>query len=404
MARRVRSSSLETRSARLKLKVRGKPYWQRINEGLSVGYRRNASGSGSWSMRAADGRGGNWIKVLAPADDFEGTAGAMSFWEAQRRAVELHRGGAADDHGRLATVAEAITAYKADLKARGGEIGNVSRIEYHMTPSLRSKPVATLNARELRHWRDGLLAKGLAPGSVVRCCKSLAAALSLCAAHDPRVQNRNAWRVGLAALPDASKARNVVLPDDKVRAIVAVAYQAGAPIGTLIEILAVTGCRPIQAWRLTIADVQKDRLLLPSSLKGKGKKRIERRAVPIPANLATRLKQLGRGRDPDDLLLLKANGEPWAKSNLREPFREIAERVGLDPDKVTPYALRHSWIASRLVRGLPVKLIADAADTSPAMIQQTYGRYIPADHTDQVLRSALIDLSEPKPNVVTLAR
>jgi integrase len=403
MARRVRSSRLETRSARLKLPIQGKPYWQRINEGLSIGYRRLATGSGSWSMRAADGRGGNWIKVIAPADDFEGTAGALTFWEAQRRAVVLHRGGAADDHGRLATVAEAITAYKADLKARGGEIGNVSRIEFHMTPSLRSKPVATLNARELRHWRDHLLDKGLAPGSVVRCCKSLAAALSLCAAHDPRVQNRDAWRVGLAALPDASKARNVVLPDDMVRAIVAAAYQIDEPLSMLIEILATTGCRPIQAWRLTVGDVQRDRLQMPSSVKGKGRKRVERRAVPIPVGLAARLRQLGKGRDPDDVLLLKANGEPWGKSSLREPFRRIAKRVGLDPDKVTPYALRHTWIASRLVRGLPIKLIADAADTSPAMIQQTYGRYIPADHTDELLRGALLDLTAPaKATVVPL--
>ena len=62
---------------------------------------------------------------------------------------------------------------------------------------------------------------------------------------------------------------------------------------------------------------------------------------------------------------------------------------------MTPYALRHSWIASRLVRGLPIKLIADAADTSPAMIQQTYGKHIPSDHTDELLRSALLDLSVP---------
>jgi integrase len=187
-----------------------------------------------------------------------------------------------------------------------------------------------------------------------------------------------------------------------VRAVVAAAYESGAALGTLVEILAVTGCRPIQAWRLTVADVQRDRLMLPSSLKGKGRKRIERRAVPIPADLATRLKQLGKGRDPDDVLLRKASGEPWGKSSLRDPFREIAKRVGLNPNVATPYCLRHSWIASRLVRGLPIKLIADAADTSPAMIQQTYGRYIPADHTDELLRAALLDLNAPTGNVVPL--
>jgi hypothetical protein len=79
MARRIQSSRLATRSARLKLAPKGKPYWERINEGLSIGYRRNATGSGSWSMRAADGRGSSWIKVIAPADDYENTPGALTF-------------------------------------------------------------------------------------------------------------------------------------------------------------------------------------------------------------------------------------------------------------------------------------------------------------------------------------
>ena len=114
-------------------------------------------------MRAADGRGSSWIKVIAPADDYEGTAGALLFWEAQRRAVELHRGGA-DDHGKLASVVEAIAAWRRDLVARGGEPANADGILFHLTLSLGSKPVATLNARELRHWRDRLLNKGLAPG------------------------------------------------------------------------------------------------------------------------------------------------------------------------------------------------------------------------------------------------
>ena len=395
MARRIRSSSLETRTAKLKLAVRGKPYWQRINEGLSIGYRRNATGSGSWSLRAADGRGSNWIKVIAPADDYEGTAGALSFWEAQRRAVELHHGGA-DDHGKLASVVEAIAAWRRDLVARGGDPANATGLLFHLPPSLGSKPVATLNARELRHWRDGLLAKGLAPASVTRLCKSLAAALSLCAAHDSRVANRDAWRVGLRSLPDSTTtSRSVVLPDNTIPAIVAAAYAISPALGLKIEVLATTGCRSSQARRLTVGDVQKNRLQMPSSKKGKGKKRVERRAIPIPEALALKLKAAGKGRPPEAPLLLKDNGEPWGKTLLRDPFREIAKRVGLDPDKVTPYALRHSWIASRLVRGLPIKLIADAADTSPAMIQQTYGKHIPSDHTDEMLRSALLDLAAP---------
>ena len=40
MPRKLRSN-LETASARAKLPVRKKPYWQRLGSGLSLGYRRN---------------------------------------------------------------------------------------------------------------------------------------------------------------------------------------------------------------------------------------------------------------------------------------------------------------------------------------------------------------------------
>src|SRR5207302_6875298 len=83
--------------------------------------------------------------------------------------------------------------------------------------SILSKPVALLGATELRKWRDSLLDKGLAPGTVNRTKTGLRAALELAAAHDPRITNQRAWKVGLAALPDAHRARNVILDDATVR-------------------------------------------------------------------------------------------------------------------------------------------------------------------------------------------
>jgi integrase len=401
VARRVRSSPLETRTARLKLAIRKRPYWVKISEGLSLGYRRNQTG-GTWSMRVADGRGSRWIKAIAPADDYEGTQGALDYWAAQRRAVELHRGGA-DDHSKLQTVAEAVEAYARDLATRGGWATNASVIRFHLTASLGSKLVSQLSARELRHWRDSLLEKGLSPASVTRICKSFAAALSLAASVDPRVQNRAAWKVGLAALPDSSKSRSVVLHDDQVRKIVAAAHDIDPALGLLIEVLAVTGCRPSQALRLTVGDVQKNRLLMPSSKKGKGKRRIERRAVAIPETLALRLKQLGKGRPHDAPLLVRRDGSLWTNNRLRDPALAAINRARLNPERITLYALRHSSIVRMLLKNVPLKVIADAHDTSPAMIQQTYGRHIPADHADQLTRSALIDLDLPiGSNVVPL--
>jgi hypothetical protein len=65
-----RNYSLETPTSRSKLDARKKPYWQRLGPGLSLGYRRN-EGAGTWSIRAADGKGGEWLKKFGVADDIE---------------------------------------------------------------------------------------------------------------------------------------------------------------------------------------------------------------------------------------------------------------------------------------------------------------------------------------------
>src|SRR5215468_5848182 len=92
MPRGLRSARLETRTARLKLPIRKKPYTARVGPGLRVAYRRNET-AGSWSLIAADGKGGNWMKSFAHADDYEEANGAdvLDFWQAQERARTLAR-------------------------------------------------------------------------------------------------------------------------------------------------------------------------------------------------------------------------------------------------------------------------------------------------------------------------
>ena len=58
---------------------------------------------------------------------------------------------------------------------------------------------------------------------------------------------------------------------------------------------------------------------------------------------------------------------------------------------MVPYALRHSSIVRSLQRGLPTRLVADAHDTSVAMLERNYAKYI-ADYSDAALRTAQIDL------------
>src|SRR5262245_48335174 len=392
MARRPRSAKLETRTNRLKLPVQKKPHaFVTLAPGIALAYRRN-QGAGAWVVRVADGKGGNWTKGFAIADDHEDADGehVLSFWQAQDKARVLARGTV--ESGRPITVAEALNAYERDLRARGGLVGNVTRVQCHLTPSLATKPVAMLTSRELQHWRDGL---GMKPATVNRTTRQLKAALNLAAKHDPRIVNGNAWKVGLASLRDAHRARNVILTDEQVCALIEVAYADDPAFGLLTETAATTGARPSQLVKLEVGDLQAERddprLLMPSSRKGHAGKRIERRPVPIPASLAFRLRQVARGRDASAPLLLRADGEPWSATSAdqRRPFARAVAHVGLKA-ATTFYSLRHSSIVRQILAGTPLRVIADAHDTSTRQIEITYSAHI-SGHTDAVLRKGLLD-------------
>jgi integrase len=411
-----RNAKLESATARRRLSVRKKPYYVRLSPGIALGYRRNA-GAGTWTVRVADG-GAEWIKKIALADDLEAASPphVLSYWQAidTARALARRQPGEAIDESRPLTVAEALDRYEADLKARGGDPYNVRHVRLHLTGSILSKPVALLGATELRKWRDSLLDKGLAPGTVNRTKTGLRAALELAAAQDPRVANQRAWRVGLAALPDAHRARNVILDDASVRRVVAAAYDHDRALGVMVEVAAVTGARLSQLARLEVADLQADgaepRLLMPLSAKGRARnKRHERRPVPITGALASVLKQEAADRASDAPLLTRADGSGWGHSRTRHhrnDFRAVVEAAGLDPDEVTLYALRHSSIVRQLLANVPIRIVATLHDTSVKMIERTYSRYI-ASHSDEIARRALLETNAQPPaaaNVVPLAK
>jgi len=414
VARKIKSP-LDNRTARLSLPVRRKPHaFTTVAPGVALGYRRNHT-IGAWVVRCATGKGTYWTTTLdAIPDDHETSDGThvLSFYEAQDAARALARGKDTNS-SRPGTVAEAIDDYERDLLTRGGNKANARRAKAILSPALLAKPVALLTVRELKHLRDARVAKGGKPASINRGCRALKAALNLAAAHDPRITNANAWKIGLAALPDAHRARNVILTDEQVRALIAAAYAEDRALGVLVETAAVTGARVSQLARLEVTDLQDDRpdprLMMPGSKKGRGHKKVTRRPVPITPSLAALLRQATGERPASksdtvaDLLLLRADGAPWRPeiADYRRPFISAVKRAGLDPATVTLYALRHSSITRALLGGVPIRIVAAQHDTSVPMLEKTYSAHI-TDHSDAVARRALLDTQPSGANVVNL--
>jgi integrase len=393
--------TLETKTARARLEVKWKPYWQRLSGGISLGYRRS-QGPGSWSVRLADGARGNSIKRIAAADDAEPADGKaiMSFAQARDAALRLGRGETEQARGEVVTLAEAIEAYRADLTARGAGIDNVTRLLFNLPSAMLKRPVALLDATELRKWRDAAT-KRMAPASANRLITILKAALNLAAGHNERLSTRP-WEIGLAALPEATTARNVVLPEATIRPLVHAARDQSAEFGLLVETLVLTGVRVSQLARCQVRDLVGERLMIPPSAKGRNK-RAGRTPVPIPASLADRLRATAADRSAAEPLFVKPSDDAWRKSDHARPFARVVAAIGEDPAIVTSYALRHTHITAQLLAGLPVQVVAKLHDTSASQIEKHYAATI-ASHSDELVRQSMMEVDKPSANVVPMRR
>ena len=203
---------------------------------------------------------------------------------------------------------------------------------------------AVAHVEELKAWRDGLLDK-IAPATVNRLCSSICAAFELAAQHDPRIKNRDAWEVGLAGLPDAQEARNVVLPDDKVHAFVAASYANDPPLG-FFDTLATTGARPSQAVRLARRGPARpsDKAEADDAEIGQGrrqKSQLEEVRALFGADHRRAGEELKAAARPcaDAPLLLQGDGTSWGEVPARTiaATSQVFKAIGEDPDEVTLY-------------------------------------------------------------------
>src|SRR5262249_12091627 len=120
--------------------------------------------------------------------------------------------------------------------------------------------------------------------------------------------------------------------------------------------------------------------------------KIDRKPVPITASLAAKLRQSVMDKSPTALLLSRPDGGSWQRGDHSRLFRQVVKAAGLDPAEVTIYALRHSSIVRQLLANVRVRVVEASHDTSVAMIEATYSRYI-SDHADGLARRGLLDLA-----------
>ena len=142
----------------------------------------------------------------------------------------------------------------------------------------------------------------------------------------------------------------------------------------LVELLYGAGLRVSEAVGLTRTDVDLERRLVRCI--GKGNKE---RVVPIGRHAADALRRyLAHGRPYLDRrhrpeLFLNAQGGPLTRAGAFLILRRLAERAGLEPERVHPHLLRHSF-ATHLLEAEPTCAASRRCWVTPTSARQSSTR------------------------------
>ena len=130
--------------------------------------------------------------------------------------------------------------------------------------------------------------------------------------------------------------------------------------GALVELLYGSGLRVSEAVGLDVAAVDLDERLVVCFGKG-GKQRV----VPIGRSAADAVRRyLARGRPYLDRrhrpeLFLNAKGGPLTRAGVFFLLRRLAEKAGLEPARVHPHLLRHSFATHLLEGGADLRSVQE---------------------------------------------
>jgi integrase len=438
MAKTLSESPLTTRNARAALPVG--VHWRRIDPETHLGYRKRTR-SGVWLVRWRHGKGYRQAP-LGTADDAL-KAGTLSFEAATKAArdhVEKVRANALTEAaGPILTVRSAVDAYIAERDVRDSRRAGrekrsdaASRLRRYVTGRAaegRRQPIAAapiaavelhaLTEKDLARWRDSLPAD-LKATTKRRLVNDFKAALNLAYAHDrerlpaalPGIIKHALRTVARDDETEPVARDSQILSDAEMSRILAAAREVDAADGwegdlfRLVLVLAATGARFSQTARLRVRDFQAKecRLLVPVSRKGRGGAKGHAVTVPIGADVVAALAPVAARRPADALLLerwraiQKPGSVEWhrdrrgawqSSAELVRPWQSIRERAGL-PD-VVAYSLRHSSIVRAIRSNLPLRLVAALHDTSTAMIERHYAKWITGG-LEEMARAAIMPL------------
>ena len=419
MARAARNSSLESRTARSRLRIRRTPYFAKIAKGLRLGYYRG-SVAGSWIARYYRGAGVYATEALGIADDTLEADGVkvFNYWQAQEQARRWGERQRLIAEGMLRegsyTVANAVTDYLAEIKAEKSPAavqGAKYVLDAWILPDLGTIEVEKLTTDRINRWRNKLAtqpkrvrskrtaaepatrktaddddARRARKATANRILTMLKAALNRAFQAD-RVSSDSAWRKvkpfkrvdeAVVRYLSAAEARRLVraCPED---------------FRKMVQAALLTGCRYSELARLKCRNFNSDSGTLAIRL-SKGKIR----HVVLTDEAKLFFADWIKDKSPSDHVFLRTDGGVWGNSQQKRPLDEASKRAEISP-AVNFHILRHTHGSHLAMKGVPMGVIAAQLGHADTRMTEKHYAHLAPSYVAQVIRAnfPVLGLSDP---------
>jgi integrase len=400
MAKKVREKALDTRAAREKLKVSGKPYYRSIDPELHLGYRKG-KGARRWVARIYLGNGQYRVENIGYADDIADADGerVLTFWQAQEKARAIKEKPIKLDPAHY-TVRQAIADYIESLEGKPTQRSAKQRLAAYIPDTLADRPVAEVTGQEWETWMRNMAklpprvhtAEGAKQNyrkvdmsdpevqrqrrsSANRVMTNLRAALNY-AFHHNKVASDAAWkRVKAFRGADASRQRYLTIAEAKRLINV-----CEPDFRVLVQAALATGARYSELTRLTVQDFNPDAgtLYIQRSKSGKA------RHIILTEEGIELFSSLAAAKTGSALLF----GREWRPNQQIRAMNAACEKAKIEP-RITFHGLRHTWASLSVMAGLPLMVVAkNLGHVDTHMVEVHYGHLAPSYVAEAIRKHA----------------
>jgi integrase len=370
------SRPINTVKARDALIPRRDPYWQLLQRGGYVGFRKMTRDGGAWLARWRDPESGQQHYRSLGAFDHLPAAGRYDAAKKEAEAWLSHvgKGGAVE----IITVADACRRYASRAAAAGGH-ARAADLEGRFARNVYGDPLGAvkldkLAVHHLEDWRQRLRQRPVgererSAATINRDLTALRAALNA-ALSAGLVGSDRPWRESLKSTAAAGGRRSLYLDREQRRALI---DAAPADLAALLRGLALLPLRPGALAALTVANFdRRTGVLTVRKDKSRHDKGEHERYLPLPSATAAFIAEQCRGKLPAAPIFARADGSAWNKDAWKWPLKAAAQAAGL-PAETVAYSLRHATITDLVTDGLDLHAVAKLAGTSIVMIEKHYG-------------------------------